>query len=45
MINNSWDIILKPFLESEEFHKLIAFVNKEYNTKIIYPLKKISLMH
>ncbi len=37
MIGNDWDFILKEEMEKEYFSKLISFVQKEYQSKTIYP--------
>jgi len=37
MINNTWDEILKREFESDYFKKLTEFINKERESKIIYP--------
>jgi len=37
MINNNWDEILKREFEAEYFKKLSEFVNKERESKVIYP--------
>jgi len=37
MFGNNWDIILKEEIEKEYFKKLLLFIKKEYETKIIYP--------
>ena len=37
MIGNTWDTVLKNEYQKEYFKKLIDFIKKEYNTKIIYP--------
>lgn len=40
MINNDWDTILKNIYQEEYFKTLIEKVNKEYETKTIYPQKE-----
>ena len=37
MINNGWDIILKDYIESDDYKKLIDQVNKLYRSNICYP--------
>ena len=37
MINNGWDIILKDYIESDDYKKLIDVVNKLYRSNICYP--------
>ena len=37
MIGNTWDIILKDEYKKEYFTKLIDFIKKEYQQKVIYP--------
>ena len=37
MIGNTWDIILKEEYKKEYFTKLIDFIKKEYQQKVIYP--------
>ncbi len=39
MIGNDWDIYLKDEYNKDYFKNLIAFVNKEYKEKTIYPPK------
>ena len=39
MIGNDWDQKLKLIWESEGFKRFMAMINKEYNTKTIYPPK------
>lgn len=39
MIGNSWDELLKDEYNKEYFNNLLNFVNKEYQTKTIYPKK------
>lgn len=40
MIGNSWDKKLKTIFESNEFKQTWSFIEKEYNTKTIYPKKE-----
>ena len=40
MIGNSWDKKLKTIFESNEFKQTCSFIEKEYNTKTIYPKKE-----
>ena len=37
MIGNDWDLALKEEFEKDYFLKINAFINKEYETKTIYP--------
>lgn len=39
MIGNDWDEVLKEEFEKDYFNKLLQFVEKEYQTKEIYPKK------
>lgn len=39
MIGNDWDLVLKPIFDSEDFNKFYINILKEYDKKIIYPLK------
>ena len=39
MIGNDWDQKLKIIWESEGFKRFMDMINKEYNTKTIYPPK------
>ena len=39
LVGNSWDEILREEYNKDYFKKLITFINKEYNDKIIYPPK------
>ena len=40
MIGNKWDEILKEEYEKDYFKQLTEFVEKEYETKTIYPKKE-----
>ncbi len=40
IIGNDWDIILGSYFKSPIFKELLKKVNKEYQNKIVYPLKK-----
>lgn len=40
MIGNDWDNILSEYTSKDEFKNLMSFINNEYNTKTIYPLKE-----
>ena len=40
MIGNDWDSILKDIIDTSYFKDLMAFVNKEYEEKTIYPPKE-----
>ena len=37
MIGNDWDLALKEEFEKDYFLKIKDFINKEYETKTIYP--------
>ena len=37
MIGNDWDLALKEEFEKDYFLKINDFINKEYETKTIYP--------
>lgn len=39
-IGNSWDIYLQEEYKKDYFKNLVAFVNKVYQEKTVYPLKK-----
>ena len=39
MLGNDWDLILKDEIDKEYFKKILSFIEKEYNEKIIYPKK------
>lgn len=39
MIGNSWDKLLQEEYKKEYFTNLLDFINKEYQTKTIYPKK------
>lgn len=39
MIGNDWDILLQEEYQKEYFKNLISFIDKEYETKTIYPKK------
>ncbi len=36
-IGNSWDSVLAPLFESENYRNIRAFLKKEYSSKIVYP--------
>ena len=40
MIGNDWDNVLKDIIDTSYFKDLMAFVNKEYEEKTIYPPKE-----
>lgn len=40
LIGNDWDDILAQEFESEYYNNLRAFLNEEYNSRVIYPLPK-----
>ncbi len=39
MIDNDWDVILADEFEKPYYKELMAFLEKEYNTKTVYPSK------
>lgn len=39
-INESWNVVLKQYLKTDEFKKLWDFVQKEYRSKVIFPEQK-----
>lgn len=38
-INNKWDLVLKDEFKKEYFIKMMSFLDKEYEEKIIFPVK------
>ena len=38
LVGNSWDKILDEEYKKDYFKNLVAFINKEYKVKTIYPL-------
>ena len=39
LVGNNWDNILDEEYHKDYFKKIVAFINKEYKEKIIFPPK------
>ena len=39
MVGNNWDIILKDEYKKDYYKNMVSFLNKEYNERVIFPLK------
>ena len=39
MVGNDWDIVLRDEYKKDYYKNMVKFLNKEYNEKVIFPLK------